>query len=276
MIANDFLWNLYPDDSITKHIQKHNVWEPHIIKFMRKFIKPTYNCYDLGACFGWHTLEMARNTKFGKVIAFEPHKPAMNLLKINIIQNNIQNIIVIDRAIGDKICSSFLVNAYNKNNINIGDSFVNHTYDIHDTVYKNNEKLDVNGVPINIITLDSFYDITGIEPDFMKIDIQGFELFALQGGKKMIEKCKPCIAIEVEDQCSYQNGYTPKILFDYIWSINYEIFYLESDYPCDHICIHKDKLDDFMYTFGKYIKTHIENNLINNNYEFGIRRKICL
>jgi FkbM family methyltransferase len=157
MIANDFLWNLYPDDSITKHIQKNKVWEPHIIKFMRKFIKPTHNCYDLGACFGWHTLEMARNTKFGKVIAFEPHKPAINLLKINIIQNNIQNIIVIERAIGDN-CSSFLVNAYNKNNINIGESFVNHTYDIHDIVYKNNEKLDVNGVPINIITLDSFYD----------------------------------------------------------------------------------------------------------------------
>jgi hypothetical protein len=92
----------------------------------------------------------------------------------------------------------------------------------------------------------------------------------------MIEKCKPCIAIEVEDQCSYQNGYTPKILFDYIRSINYEIFYLESDYPCDHICDHKDKIDDFMHTFGKYIKTHTENNLINNNYEFGIRRKICL
>lgn len=42
-------------------------------------------------------------------------------------------------------------------------------------------------------TLDSF-GLT--EVDFLKIDVEGYELFVIRGGEKTIRTCKPCIVVE--------------------------------------------------------------------------------
>ena len=45
---------------------------------------------------------------------------------------------------------------------------------------------------IEIKTLDSF----NLEPDFIKIDIQGYEISVLKGASKTLEKFKPTLLIE--------------------------------------------------------------------------------
>lgn len=41
-------------------------------------------------------------------------------------------------------------------------------------------------------TIDQFE----LEPDLIKIDCEGYELFVLQGGEKTIRACKPCVIVE--------------------------------------------------------------------------------
>ena len=55
---------------------------------------------------------------------------------------------------------------------------------------------------------------------------------------------------------------------NYIRSLNYTIFYLEFDYPCNHICIHNYKLDEFKNKFDKYILPHTENNNYLKNIKY--------
>lgn len=50
----------------------------------------------------------------------------------------------------------------------------------------------VNGKDIRVKTLDSFE----LKPDFIKIDVEGYELFVIQGGEQTIRTHKPVIILE--------------------------------------------------------------------------------
>lgn len=44
-----------------------------------------------------------------------------------------------------------------------------------------------------LVTLDT-YNLQDV--DFIKLDCEGYELFALQGGERMIDTCKPAVVVE--------------------------------------------------------------------------------
>lgn len=271
--SNDFDWSLFPGDSITKHIQSGKLWEPHLLEFMRLLIRPEFTCIDGGACFGWHSLEMARLAHKGQVLAFEPHYPALELLHENIEKNGIKNVTIFRAALSNREHNAYLCNAYD-DLVNIGDSFIKENYCQTDFVGKAGKRLPLTGTIITCSSLDKI--VTSTTVDFIKLDVQGYELQALQGATGILSRDKPVIAIEIEESCLLMNGYNTKVLVDYIRSLGYEIFYLEFEYPCDHVCVHKDKLDEFLVKFRDYVHPHFTNNPVNNNFECGITRKLVI
>ena len=54
-------------------------------------------------------------------------------------------------------------------------------------------QIDEDGQGIEMRTLDSF-DFTVV--DFLKIDVENYEYFVVEGGEKTIRRCKPIIIIE--------------------------------------------------------------------------------
>ena len=110
--------------------------------------------------------------------------------------------------------------------------------------------------------------------ELVKIDVQGWEINVINGMKNTIEKHKPTIIIEFEEHQMRKVGKTCKDLYDLIIDMGYYIFYLDYEYPSDHICVHKDNLDDFIKSFSDFIFEHTENNNINNNINLGISKKI--
>ncbi len=52
--------------------------------------------------------------------------------------------------------------------------------------------------------------------------------------------------------------------------------FLDYSYPSDHVCVHKDKLDDFNKLFEQNIFPHTTNNIVNHNINLGINKKICV
>jgi hypothetical protein len=63
-------------------------------------------------------------------------------------------------------------------------------------------------------------------------------------------------------------------LFNFIRNNNFYIFYLEYDYPSDHICIHNDNLQEFRNKFKNYIFAHTTMNNVNYNIMHGVNEKI--
>jgi hypothetical protein len=72
------------------------------------------------------------------------------------------------------------------------------------------------------------------------MDVQGYELFALEGAKELLSTHLPNLFIEIEDHQLIKFNISPTQLIDYIKSFGYRVFKINNEYPCDHICTVND------------------------------------
>jgi hypothetical protein len=108
--------------------------------------------------------------------------------------------------------------------------------------------------------------------DLIKIDVQGYEKFILEGGIETIKKHKPIMIVEFEEFQLNKFGYGSKNLFDTIRKLDYEIYFLEYVYPSDHVCVHKDYVKVFE-SLNNILPLDYSNGL-NMNLENGVIKKI--
>jgi hypothetical protein len=59
--------------------------------------------------------------------------------------------------------------------------------------------------------------------NLIKIDVEGFEMFVLKGGERIIEKWKPILFVELAELNLKQQGFSSKELIEYIERLNYEV-----------------------------------------------------
>jgi FkbM family methyltransferase len=91
-------------------------------------------------------------------------------------------------------------------------------------------------------TLDSF-DFDKV--CFLKLDCQGSEFRALKGGGRLIRESRPYIFIEMEEQHLKALESSTQELMEKLFSFSYGIYRIETEYPCDHICVPLEKVDHF-------------------------------
>jgi len=65
------------------------------------------------------------------------------------------------------------------------------------------DTLVAEGDDVEMRTLDSFYLQ---EVDFIKLDCEGYELFALNGGEETLKRCRPCVIVEQKPGKAQQFG----------------------------------------------------------------------
>lgn len=131
--------------------------------------------FDCGAFTG-DTIEdfvTFTNKKYKKIVAFEPDEK--NVKRLNaFINNKIENVVVIQKATGDKNGKvSFLNN---------GNMF-SKTVDVKDSS---------DEFSVDIVRLDNYIDY---HPTLIKMDIEGAELDSLIGATQIIKTQKPKLAI---------------------------------------------------------------------------------
>ena len=83
----------------------------------------------------------------------------------------------------------------------------------------NTHASDRGNLDVEIRTLDSF-DLNFI--DYIKIDAEGYEIEALIGAQKLIEKCKPFIHIEAKKKVMVKQNITMTEIEELFKSINYK------------------------------------------------------
>lgn len=148
--------------------------------------EPGDHVIDAGACFGVTSLAFANSVgPNGKVYSFDIMKPHFDVIYHNIRQNpQLEKIIqVFTTGLGDKdnSCNSYLP-VLNENQAKPGQSVDNFE--------------DPDEVPVTTVdTLVSQEKIRKV--DFIKMDIEGYELKALVGATDTIKKYKPKLAISL-------------------------------------------------------------------------------
>lgn len=213
---------IFPNDAIAQHIKSGKLWEKHFRDVINVFISPGDVVVDAGANFGYNAILMGKQiSPNGLLATFEPQRIIHQQLSGNLILNNIFNAVTFHAALGNEQSTTTMRSVdYESNWINIGDT----------SIGEGGEKVDV-------------YTLDQLELDrinFIKIDIQGYELFMLQGAKNTLKQHQPNLFIEIEPHQLIKFNITENQLIDYIKSFGYRIFKINNEYPCDHICTIND------------------------------------
>jgi FkbM family methyltransferase len=242
-------------------INNNKDWEPHITKFVSIYNEffDIKNIIDVGANFGYHSLLFSKEVENkGQVFCFEPQPQNYKLLKNNVELNKIKNLVLFNKACSDEegVVKMQIIDC--NNFINMGDFTPNIT--------------DLSYALIDSLIIDSL-NLPKI--DLIKIDVQGWEIKVLNGMKKLCMLNEPVLIVEFEDYQLQKLNSVSLDLCHTLQNMDYYIFYLEYDYPSDHVCVHKNKLDEFRIKFKNYIQPHLTNNEVNNNLNF-ISEKLVL
>lgn len=102
-----------------------------------------------------------------------------------------------------------------QNNINEG------LFSIHQKNFIHSKKIQ----DIEIDTLDNFVNENYLDRiDFIKIDVEGHELYVLQGGIDAIKKFHPKLMIEMSEKNFNAAGYSKIDIFKLLEDMGYSIF----------------------------------------------------
>jgi FkbM family methyltransferase len=252
-VVNNLKFALFPkDNAITSSIIEGWQYESYMFEFLHKnLIKTTgREVIDIGANNGNFAIDFSHLVgDDGKVYCFEPQRLIFYQLCGNVFMNGIDNVYCYNYALG---CKTFSVNMQDVNYhdtgyVNFGNVRVSHPK-VYPSDYKGERYLDDNSVTELALDNFSFKDVA-----FIKIDVQGYELNVIKGAIKTIEKHRPYIFIEFEEDLLQNAGTSEKELQEKIESLGYivkrfheGILHQTTSGKClDCVCIPKEKFEEF-------------------------------
>jgi len=154
-------------------------YELNKVKLFQKHIQEGMVIYDIGAHVGYFSLLAATLVKDGCVISFEPNRRNIDYLRQHIIINNYSNIFLKMIAISDKN-NLALFKEGNENSTGKISKYGN--------------------LFVVTRTIDSMVESGEIpSPNFMKIDVEGHEIYVLKGSSKTLRMHKPMISIDTHN-----------------------------------------------------------------------------
>ncbi len=148
-----------------------------VIDWLYEFIKPNWNCIDIGANIGIISLHISKCTN-GKILAIEPELANYEILQKHIASNKASNIQCLRLAISSSVGVSYMY--VNRKNFGDNRCWVNKNTTEGREVFKKTEK-------VKTTTLDVLASDSDTKFDFVKMDIQGMEWKALDGMGKFMD-----------------------------------------------------------------------------------------
>lgn len=156
--------------------------------------------YDIGAHIGYSSMAFAKLVgDSGKVFSFEPN--IYNRERFELILSKNKDLSSIIKIFGVAISSSdgeadFIFNE-NVDNCKSSGSFIDESHTFFEKS-RYEKDMGFSRVKVPTVSIDSL-DLFGIKdkPDFIKIDIEGAEFLAIDGGKELLVKHHPVLLIEI-------------------------------------------------------------------------------
>jgi FkbM family methyltransferase len=167
----------------------------------RPFVADDAVVFDVGAHAGQFSKLFARMAPRGRVFAFEPSAYARSVLRPALAWNRLRNVEIAPLGLSDVPGTSVLRTPIKRRGelgfglAHLGDE---------------TGPRAVQEQTIHLTTLDSFVDERGLERlDFIKADVEGWELHMLKGARRTLAKYKPALFLEVVESSLARAGAVP-------------------------------------------------------------------
>lgn len=163
-------------------------YEPQVCDTILRVVQPGWLCVDVGAHIGYFALLLAKLVgEHGRVIAFEAHPENAERLRSNVRMNGYEDWVQVENmAVTDGACRS-------------AELFAGPTHSsfewgtIGDEVQVNATQ---SGLQVAATSLDAYFPPRS-RVDFIKMDIEGAEVEALRGMRRVLREWNPLVLLEL-------------------------------------------------------------------------------
>ena len=208
---------------------------------------------DIGANIGSVTLPLAKLYDKSNIISVEPTNYAYKKLKFNLELNS-----KLKKKI--KIFNYFISNKRKKT------KYVHSSWNFSKDESKHKVHFgSLKKTSNKSMSLDNLIKIIKKKIDFIKIDVDGYELEVLKSGNKFINKYKPVIHIEFAPYLHKNFGYSTKALINFIKKKIHYNFYNEDFTRINNV-------EEYVAN----IKNRSENFFLINKKDTKIKKKLLL
>lgn len=207
-LNDDVHINLYKDSVLSRLI--YDGFEKHETNYLSAVLKKGDVFLDIGANIGLFSLLASKLVgEQGKIICFEPSTDVYSRLKENISSNNFTNIDSRNIGLSDK--KGELTFYTSKNGHDAWNSFAP----------SQDDKLEKE-IKVEVSTLDyELLDINKTLIKLVKIDVEGWEKFVLNGGRDFFVNFNPIVMVEFTEENTFNAGYSVYEIYDIMQSWGY-------------------------------------------------------
>lgn len=169
---------------------------------------------DVGAHAGQFSKLFARMAPRGQVYAFEPSAYARSILTRSLAFNRLAHVKVIPMGLSDAP-GELILHTPIKARGGLGFGIAHFGEDGQDA-------RDTMDQVVPLTTLDAFAQAEGLTRlDFLKADVEGWEVNVLKGGLKTLAKYRPALFLEVSDASLARAGARPTDIWDILRPLGY-------------------------------------------------------
>jgi len=169
-------FEVHPADfGVTFEIASTGDYEPVTRAACIKALQPGMTFIDIGAHVGLFAVPAAMAVgPEGRVVAFEPDPDNRRLLERNIARHGLDNVVVVAAAVADQAGDITL----NRSRFNTGD-------------HRIDARPEARGVRVPMVSLDDWLEANDVQPDVIKMDVQGAEPLVLTGLQTVLDGKRP-------------------------------------------------------------------------------------
>tara|TARA_R100001163_G_C5064688_1_gene202371 strand:- start:1502 stop:2362 length:861 start_codon:yes stop_codon:yes gene_type:complete len=210
-------WQLDLDEGVDFSIFLLGAHEVGTVKAYRRLLAPGNTVIDIGANIGSHTLPLAQIVgPDGRVVAVEPTAYAFQKLTTNLMLNpDIQKRVTTLQVMLAESASISVPKALPSSWPMAGGK------DVHPLM----RSLEKSTDGASVTTLDAIVETLNLnEIDFIKLDVDGYEVNVLRGGMETLSRFKPRIMVELADYTLRAQGVSLADLLDIFLTFNYKLF----------------------------------------------------
>jgi FkbM family methyltransferase len=191
--VGDFSLEVVPRDEIGRFIYLYGVWDLLGSRLLRGFLRSGMTMLDVGANIGYFSvLGGSLVGHAGRVYSFEPHEQIRSRLTRNVARNHLSNIEVRAEAVTSKSGETAFYPSADPTNQGISSTLAGSA--------ARDQLRERDPVIVPALRLDDIAAEVAVGIDLIKLDVEGAERAALEGGERMLAAADaPLVVFEAYD-----------------------------------------------------------------------------
>jgi FkbM family methyltransferase len=217
--VNPYRWRL--SGSFLAHLYKATTQQHHraLAATIMRLVPPASVVFDVGAHAGQYTKLFANAAAEGRVYAVEPGSYARSILRSVVWLHGLANVAVLPMALGSDFgLGTLTLPVKSRGGLGFGLAHLGTPGNRWDAIAQE---------LVALTTLDTVVAVLGLDRlDFIKADIEGWELRLLYGGQDALRRFRPRLMLELAEEHLARAGDRLDDAFAFLEGLGYAAFEL--------------------------------------------------